>query len=78
MTHRNSFTEPADEPRACSACSTRDAREAARYEEDLQGTERLHNRQPADLLRELRDETRNRADRAENLLAQRLANGGVQ
>ncbi len=79
MTHRNSFTEPAAEPRAALLGLLYGVmEEAERYEEDLQGTERLHDRQLADFLRELRDETRNRADRAENLLAQRLANGGVQ
>jgi alpha-D-ribose 1-methylphosphonate 5-triphosphate diphosphatase PhnM len=52
--------------------------EAERYEERLQGTERLHDRELAGFLRELRDETRRRADQAEKLLAQRLANGGVQ
>ena len=75
MTDRNSFTEPAAEPRALLYGVME---RAARYEEDLQGTDRLHDRELADFLRELRDETRNRADRAETLLAQRLANGGVQ
>jgi hypothetical protein len=75
MTDRNLFTEPAAEPRALLY---RVMEEAARYEEDLQGTERLNDRELADFLRELRDETRDRADRAESLLAQRLANGGVQ
>ena len=52
--------------------------EAERYEDRLRGTERLHDRELADFLCELRDETHRRAERAEELLAQRLANGGVQ
>ena len=78
MTDRNISTEPAAEPRALLGVLYGVMEEAERYEEDLQGTERLHDRELADFLRELRDETRNRADRAENLLAQRLASGGVQ
>ena len=52
--------------------------EAEGYEDRLRGVERLHDRELADFLRELRDESRKRAERAEELLAQRLANGGVQ
>ena len=78
MTDRNSFTEPAAEPRALLGLLYGVMEEAARYEEDLRGTERLNDRELADFLRELREETRNRAHRAESLLAQRLANGGVQ
>jgi hypothetical protein len=75
MTDCNSFTEPVAEPRALLYSVME---EAARYEEDLQDTERLHDRELADFLRELREETRDRADRAETLLAQRLANGGIR
>ena len=78
MTDRNSFTEPAAEPRVLLSLLYGVIEEAERYEERLQGTERLHDRELAGFLRELRDETRKRADRAEELLAQRLANGGVQ
>ena len=78
MTDRNSFTEPAAEPRILLGLLYSVMEEAARYEENLQGTERLHDRELADFLRELREETRNRADRAETLLAQRLANGGIR
>ena len=78
MTDRNSLTEPAAEPRILLGLLYGVIEEAQRYEEDLQGTERLHDRELADFLRELREETRNRADRAEILLAQRLANGGVR
>ncbi len=78
MTDRNSSTEPAAEPRILLSLLYGVMEEAERYEEDLRGTERLHDRELADFLAELREETRNRADRAENLLAQRLAIGGVQ
>ena len=78
MTDRNSFTEPAAEPRALLGLLYGVIEEAQRYEEDLQGTDRLHDRELADFLSELREETRDRAHRAESLLAQRLANGGVQ
>jgi hypothetical protein len=78
MTDRNNFTEPAAEPRALLGLLYDVMEEAERYEERLQGTERLHDRELAGFLRELRDETRRRADQAEKLLAQRLANGGVQ
>ena len=77
MTNRNSFTEPAAEPRILLGLLYGVMEQAERYEEDLQGTEQLHDRELADFLRELRDETRNRADVAEILLAERLANGGV-
>ncbi len=78
MTDHNSFTEPAAEPRVLLSLLYGVIEEAERYEDRLQGTERLHDRELAGFLRELRDETRKRADRAEELLAQRLANGGVQ
>ena len=78
MTNRNSFTQPAAEPRFLLSLLYSVMEDAARYEEALQGTERLNDRELADFLRELRDETRNRADRAETLLAQRMANGGTQ
>jgi hypothetical protein len=53
--------------------------EAQRYkdylEENAQG---IYDQELADFLFELRDETSRRAKRAEGLLAQRLADGGVQ
>ena len=75
MTDRNGLTEPPAEP---SAVLYGVIKEAERYEGCLQGTDRIHDRELADFLSELRDETRSRADRAETLPAQRLANGGVQ
>ena len=78
MTDRNRFTEPAADPRSLLSLLYGVMEEAERYEDCLQGIERLHDRELADFLRELRDESRRRAVRAEELLAQRLANGGVQ
>ena len=53
--------------------------DAQRYndylEENAQG---IHDQELAEFLIELRDETSRRAKRAEDLLAQRLADGGVQ
>ena len=78
MNDRNSCTQPAAEPRILLGLLYGVIEEAERYEGCLQGTDRLNDRELADFLRELRVETRNRADRAETLLAQRLANGGIQ
>ena len=64
MTDRNSFTEPAAEPRVLLSLLYGVIEEAERYEDRLQGTERLHDGELAGFLRELRDETRKRADRA--------------
>ena len=53
--------------------------DAQRYHDYLEeNTQRIHDQELADFLIELRDETGRRAKRAEGLLAQRLANGGVQ
>ena len=78
MTNRNRYTDPAADPRELLGLLYGVMEEAARYEEALQDTGRLDDRELADFLRELRDEARDRADRAETLLAQRLANGGIR
>ena len=53
--------------------------DAQRYNDYLEeNTQGIHDQELADFLIELRDETGRRAKRAEGLLAQRLANGGVQ
>jgi hypothetical protein len=53
--------------------------DAQRYDAYLEKTPRgNYDHELADFLLELRDETGRRAKRAEDLLAQRLANGGVQ
>ncbi len=78
MTDRDSYTESEADPRILLSLLYDVMEEGERYEGRLRGAERLHDRELADFLRELRDESRRRADRAEELLAQRLANGGVQ
>jgi hypothetical protein len=49
-----------------------------KYEDCLETIEVIHDEELADFLRELRDEARKWAERTEYLLAQRLADGGVQ
>jgi hypothetical protein len=62
MTDRNGLTEPPAEPRALLGVLYGVIEEAERYEEELQGTDRIHDdRELADFLSELRDETRRRA-----------------
>ena len=79
MTHRDRFTTSAAElPTALSVLYSvmDDAQRCKDYlEENTQG---IYDQELADFLIELRDETGRRAKRAEGLLAQRLANGGVQ
>jgi hypothetical protein len=53
MTDRNGLTEP----RALLGLLYGVIEEAERYEGRLQGTARIHHRELADLLRELRNET---------------------
>ena len=79
MTHRDrSTTSNAELPTPLSVLYSvvEDAQRYKDYlEENAQG---IHDRELAEFLMELRDETGRRAKRAESLLAQRLANGGVQ
>ena len=52
--------------------------DAKRYADDLEGdAQGIYDQELADFLAELRNETDRRAERAEVLLAQRLADGGV-
>jgi rubrerythrin len=51
--------------------------DAQRYEEYADVSQRAYDEELADFFRELREESRERAERAEELLAQRLADGGV-
>jgi hypothetical protein len=61
------------------ACSTASWRDAQRYDAYLEENPRgNYDHELADFLLELQDETGRRAKRAEDLLAQRLADGGVQ
>ena len=79
MTHRDHFPESATELPSPLSVLYSVVDEAQRYkdylEENAQG---LYDHELADFLIELRDETSRRAKRAEGLLAQRLADGGVQ
>ena len=79
MTHRDHFPESATElptPLSVLYSVVDDAQRYKDYlEENAQG---IHDHELADFLLELRDETSRRAKRAEALLGQRLADGGVQ
>jgi hypothetical protein len=79
MTDRDRFTTSAAELPTPLSVLYSSMDEAQRYkdflEENAQG---IYDQELADFLFELRDETSRRAKRAEGLLAQRLADGGVQ
>jgi len=79
MTHRDHFPESATELPTPLSVLYSVVDEAQRYkdylEENAQG---IYDHELANFLFELRDETGRRAKRAEDLLAQRLADGGVQ
>ena len=79
MTHRDrSTTSNAELPTPLSVLYSV-MEDAQRYNDYLEeNTQRIHDQELADFLMELRDDTGRRAKRAESLLAQRLANGGVQ
>ena len=79
MTHRDrSTTSNAELPTPLSVLYSV-VEDAQRYNDYLkENTQGIHDQELADFLIELRDETGRRAKRAEGLLAQRLANGGVQ
>ncbi len=65
------------EPRATLAALYRILEDAQRYEEYAEVAQRAYDEEIADFFRELREESRGRAERARELLAQRLADGGV-
>ena len=79
MTDRDRSTESATElltPLSVLYSVVEDAQRYAGYlEENAQG---IYDQELAEFLFELRDETSRRAKLAEDLLAQRLADGGVQ
>ena len=79
MTHHDrSTTSNAELPTPLSVLYSV-VEDAQRYNDYLEeNTQGMHAQELADFLIELRDETGRRAKRAEGLLAQRLANGGVQ
>jgi F0F1-type ATP synthase membrane subunit b/b' len=78
VTNRQHYTESAAElstPLSVLYSVVEDAQRYADYlKENAQG---IYDQELADFLDELRDETNRRAKRAEELLAQRLADGGV-
>jgi vancomycin resistance protein YoaR len=78
VTNRQRYTESAAElstPLSVLYSVVEDAQRYADYlKENAQG---IYDQELADFLDELRDETNRRAKRAEELLAQRLADGGV-
>jgi hypothetical protein len=51
--------------------------DARRYEGYAEAARRAYDEELADFFREVREESRGRAERAGELLAQRLADGGV-
>ncbi len=79
MSDRDLFTESATElstPLSVLYSVVEDARKYKDYlKESAQG---LYDHELSDFLSELRDETSTRGERAEDLLGQRLADGGVQ
>jgi hypothetical protein len=79
MTNRDRFTETITEPRSTPLSVLYSVLEdAKKYEGYLQNTEPIHDQELAEFLDQLRDKTRRAAEQAEALLAQRLADGGVQ
>jgi hypothetical protein len=77
MTDDRRPTESEAESRIMLAALYRILEDARRYEEYAEVAQRAYDNELVDFFGELRDETSRRAKRAENLLAQRLADGGV-
>ena len=77
MTDDRRPTETEAESRTMLAALYRILEDARRYEQYAEVAQRAYDEELVDFLLELRDETSRRAKRAENLLAQRLADGGV-
>jgi hypothetical protein len=79
MTNRDRFTETTTDPRNTPLSVLYSVLEdAQKYEGYLQNTKPIHDQELAEFLDQLRDKTRRAAEQAEALLAQRLADGGVQ
>ena len=79
MTDRDHTTETVTELPTPLSVLYSVVEDAQRYKGFLEeNAKRLYDQELADFLMELRDETGRRAKRAESLLAQRLADGGVQ
>ena len=79
MTDRDHFTESATELPTPLSVLYSVVEDAQRYKDYLgENAIGIYDHELADFLVELREETGRRAKRAEALLAQRLADGGVQ
>jgi hypothetical protein len=79
MTDRDHTTETVTELPTPLSVLYSVVEDAQRYKDYLkENTQGIYDHELADFLFELRDETSGRAKRAEELLAQRLADGGVQ
>jgi hypothetical protein len=79
MNSQDRFTETGAEPRSTSLSVLYSVLEdAKKYEGYLQNAESIHDHEVVEFLDQLRDEIPRAAERAEALLAQRLADGGVQ
>jgi hypothetical protein len=79
MNSQNRFTDTGAEPRSTSLSVLYSVLEdAKKYEGYLQNTESIHDHEVVEFLDQLRDEIPRAAEQAETLLAQRLADGGVQ
>ena len=79
MSIRDHFTETSTDPRSTPLSVLYSVLEdAKKYEGYLHNTEPIHDQELAEFLDQLRDGTRRAAEQAEALLAQRLADGGVQ
>ena len=79
MTSRDRYMETSPEPRSTPLSVLYSVLEdAKKYEGYLQNTEPIHDHEVAEFLDQLRDEIPRTAEQAEVLLAQRLADGGVQ
>ena len=79
MTDRERYTGSAAEPSTPLGVLYSVVEDAKRYADYLEGEDAqgIYDQELADFLAELRNETHRRAERAEVLLAQRLADGGV-
>ena len=79
MTNRDRFSESTTELSTPLSVLYSVVEDAQRYEDYLEGdAQGIYDQELADFLAELRNETDRRGERAEVLLAQRLADGGVR
>jgi hypothetical protein len=79
MSDRDHFTESATELSTPLSVLYSVVEDARRYKDYLNmNAQGIYDHELSDFLLELRDETSMRGKRAEDLLAQRLADGGVQ